>query len=80
MLMLQVFVLKNVSTQLITHRKTQQISKGVNEAVLFYVEQTITVHIVLFYMWAKKFLFSCLFVFQYFFCVLCTVKVHEHKN
>ena len=42
-----------------------------NKAVLFYVEQTLTVHIVLFYMWAQMFLLiSCSLVvaFQYFLC------------
>ena len=29
--------------------EAQQISKGANKAALFYVEQTVTVHIVLFY-------------------------------
>ena len=42
-----------------------------NKAALFYVEQTVTVHIVLFYVWAQMFLLvSCSLVvaFQYFLC------------
>ena len=37
----------------------------VNKAALFYVEQTVTLHIVLFYVWAQMFLLvSCSFAFQ----------------
>ena len=42
-----------------------------NKAALFYVEQTLTVHIILFYVWAQMFLLiSCSLVvaFQYFLC------------
>ena len=33
-----------------TDYNARQISKGVNKAVLLYVEQTVTVHFVLFYL------------------------------
>ena len=36
--------------------ETQHISKGVNKTALFYIEQTVTVDIVLFYMWGQVFL------------------------
>ena len=42
-----------------------------NKTALFYVEQTVTVHIVLFDVWAQMFLLvSCSLVvaFQYFLC------------
>ena len=42
-----------------------------NKAALFYVEQTVTVHIVLFYVWTQMFLLiSCSLVvaLQYFLC------------
>ena len=42
-----------------------------NKAALFYVEQTVILHIVLFYVWAQMFvLISCSLVvaFQYFLC------------
>ena len=42
-----------------------------NKVALFYVEQTVTVHIVLFYVWAQMFLlisFSLVVAFQYFLC------------
>ena len=35
-----------------TGRETQQISKGVNNAALLYVKQTVAMQIVLFYIWA----------------------------
>ena len=42
-----------------------------NKAALFYVEQTVTMHIVLFYVWAQMFLLfiisrSLVVAFQYF--------------
>ena len=40
--------------------EAQQISKRMNKAALFYVEQTVTVRIVLFYVWTQMFLLvSC---------------------
>ena len=43
--------------------EAQQFSKRVNKAVLFCVEQTVSLHIVLFYVWAEMFLLvSCLIV------------------
>ena len=42
-----------------------------NKAALFYVEQTVTMHIVLFYVWAQMFLLiscSLVVVFQHFLC------------
>ena len=41
----------------LTGLEAQQPSKGVKKAALFYVEQTVTVHIVLFHVRAQMFLF-----------------------
>ena len=60
--------------------EARQISKGVCKAALFYVEQTVTVHIVLCCVRARMFLLvCCLFAFNTF-CVLCTVKTNEQKR
>ena len=58
-----------------------------NKTALFYVEQTMTVHIVLFCVWAQMFLLiSCLLVvsFQYFLCFVHgedqQASIKEDKN
>ena len=67
---------KNVSVFENTRLRVQ-IPKGVNKVILFYVEQTVTVYIVLFYVWAQMFLLICR---SYAFCVLCTVKTNEQNK
>ena len=55
-------------------------SKGAYEAASFWVQQTVTVHIVLFNVRAQMFLLvSCSYPFQYL-CVLCTVKANKQAT
>ena len=78
-----VFMIWATSIVFLSGWEAQQISKGVNKACLFYVELTVTVHIVLFY-WRVNPIVSMhwLVVLLHFntFCVLCTVKANEQKK
>ena len=69
----------------LTGWEAYQVSKGMNKAALFYVEQTVTVHIVMFYVRIQMFLLvSCSFAFQYLLCFVHgqgqRTKEMENKN
>ena len=58
------------------------MSKAVYKAALFYVEQTVTLHIVLFSVWAQLFLQYWIVVHMDLntLCVLCRVRASEQKR
>lgn len=64
----------------LTGYETRQTSKGVYKTVLFYVERTVTVHIVFCFTCEPK-CFYWLAVHMHYktFCVLCTVKANEQR-
>ena len=66
----------------LTGCEAQQTSKGVYKAALFYVEQTVTLHIVLFSVWAQLFLQYWIVVHMDLntLCVLCRVRASEQKK